>query len=384
MFTLAFAAYALALGVARSLATPLSIRHSTSDLATWRGATASAVGTVLTAAGAGGLLCLVAAAAAGSGLSSMLLVLALSLPGLLIQDVWRVAFVAARRPRAAFANDLAWGLAMFPAMAALAGAGVEDAEWYALVWGGSATLAAAVGALQARVLPRLRPPLAWWRRHRELVARYVVEFLAITGTAQLVLFGIGAAAGLAALGGVRAGMVLLGPLNILLFGAGLAALPELARLVRTAPRRLVAATLLLAGVLVAAAAGLGTTLLLLPESVGRSLVGEVWAPAREVLLPLTIHVAAVGTSVAAGTGLRAVADARSSLRAAISASPAILAGAVGGAAVAGAEGAAWGLACGQVTSACIWWRFLLRSVRRPRPEPGAEVSYATPPADRLG
>ena len=88
------------------------------------------------------------------------------------------------------------------------------------------------------------------------------------GASQLVLFGIGAVAGLTAVGAIRAAIILLGPTTVLLLGANLGAVPQLAKLVRTSPHRLVPATALLASTLVAATLVWAVVLLLIPEELG--------------------------------------------------------------------------------------------------------------------
>jgi O-antigen/teichoic acid export membrane protein len=122
-------------------------------------------------------------------------------------------------------------------------------------------------------------------------------------------------------------------------------------------------------------------LLLLPESLGVQLLGVSWQPASELLLPVTITVAGNGFWVGALIGLRALGAASRSLRAQGFSSAVYLVGALGGAAVAGVAGAAWGSAAATLIAACVWWWQLDRGLREfPSPgEPGARVDTARLP-----
>ena len=83
------------------------------------------------------------------------LALGLTLPGLLLQDSWRYSFFALGRGSQAFLNDTVWAVALLPALVLLRGTGHADVFWFVFAWGAAAAVAAAVGPLQARVMPRL-------------------------------------------------------------------------------------------------------------------------------------------------------------------------------------------------------------------------------------
>ncbi len=106
-------------------------------------------------------------------------------------------------------------------------------------WAASGCLATGVGIWQLRVGPS-SPADAWrWlKRQRDLAPRFFTEFAVSIGAANLTFFAIGALAGLAALGQVRAGQIALGPLNVLFAGVGLVTVPESVRLLHESPRRL--------------------------------------------------------------------------------------------------------------------------------------------------
>ena len=72
--------------------------------------------------------------------------------------------------------------------------------------------------VQARTLPRPLRGLEWLRDHHELSVRYLIENVSISGASQLRSFVVGAVAGLAAVGYVRASEILMGPFLVVLMG----------------------------------------------------------------------------------------------------------------------------------------------------------------------
>src|SRR5262249_22982583 len=153
------------------------------------------------------------------------LALGLTLPALLLQDSWRFAFFARGRGSQAFLNDMAWAVALFPALVLLRTTGHATVFWFVFAWGAAAAVGGAVGPLQARVMPRLSGVREWLSRQRDLGPRYLLEGTAASGASQLRNYGIGLLLGLAAVGYVQAANTLMGPYQVVLYGMGLVALP---------------------------------------------------------------------------------------------------------------------------------------------------------------
>ena len=358
IFSLVFATYLLALGISRSLnSDPLLVRYSAADPVSWRQGTAMAGGGALGFGVIAGVASAVAGAVVGGLLGSALLVLAVSLPGLLLQDAWRFAFIAAGRSFHAFLNDLVWAVVLIPTLVLLVVAGHSSVIEFQLAWGGAAGVAALVGIAQAGLRPWPANPLAWWRRHRDLNARYLAEFLAIGGASQLTSYGVNAVAGLAAVGALRAGEILMGPIHVLFMGGNVVAVAEGARIGRSSPSGLARMSILVSGAMSAAAAVWGLVLVMLPDSVGTRLLGPTWYAAATVVVPYVLLT----------IGLTASAGPQSGLRARLVASPLLLAGAIVGAALGGAVGAAWGMAAGNWIGAVVWWWQLRLAVAEHRP-----------------
>ena len=173
-FAFAYVTYGFALNASRGLATdPLLVRFSGTDLPTWRRAVAKCTGTATIVGLAAGACVLVAAALLSGTARLAFLALGLTLPGLLLQDSWRYSFFALGRGSQAFLNDTIWAVALLPALVLLRKTGHANVFWFVFAWGATAAVAAAVGPLQARVMPRLSGAWEWVSRHRDLGPRYL-------------------------------------------------------------------------------------------------------------------------------------------------------------------------------------------------------------------
>jgi O-antigen/teichoic acid export membrane protein len=185
VFSLAYVTYSFALNASRGLATdPLMVRFSTTNPAVWRRAAARCTGTATVVGFVTGAFAIVAAELMGGTAGSGFLALGLTLPGLLLQDSWRYSFFALGRGHLALFNDLVWGVTLVPALILLRRTGHADVFWFILAWGATAGIAAAIGPLQAHVLPKLPGISEWLWTHRDLGTRYLVEGAASTVAAQ--------------------------------------------------------------------------------------------------------------------------------------------------------------------------------------------------------
>ncbi|MGW7088283.1 hypothetical protein ACWGH2_32945 [Streptomyces sp. NPDC054871] len=372
VFSLAWLTYGVVLNVARGLATdPLVVRFSGVPEASWRAAAARSSGTALGVGAAIGAACLVVGLAVGGRVGPAFACLGVVLPGLLLQDAWRYAFFAAGAGRKAFVNDLVWGVALVPAMVVAAHVGSVAA--FVLAWGASAAVAAGYGCLQSGIRPRVTRARGWLREHRDLGYRYLVENVSLSGASQLRAYGLGAIVGVGAVGAIRGAELLLGPFLAVLMGLSLVTVAEAARVLRQAPHRLGRFCLLLGGGQAAAALLWGVALLLVPDRAGEFVLGDVWSSASELIMPAALGVAGAGLGTGAAAGLRALAAARRSLRSQLFASACYVGGGLGGAAVAGTVGSAWGVAAATVCASAVWWLQLRSALRERHRNPIPEV-----------
>jgi O-antigen/teichoic acid export membrane protein len=379
-FSLVFAAYAIALNVPRALASePMTVRYSGADEPGWRRAAASSTGTAVAIGVVLGVACLGVGAIGGGAFGSGLLALAISMPGLLLQDTWRLAFFAQGRARRAFVNDLAWTLFMIPAVGLVVLTGATSVFNLTLAWGLSATAAALIGVVQARLLPRPLRTLTWLREQWDLAPKFLGEFLVLAGGSQLSSFLIGAIAGLAAVGAIRGAQILLGPAYVLTIGTLLVGLPEAVRLFHESRERLRQAVIVVSAGLGLATLAWGAVMFFLPQAWGVALLGDTWTNAHRVLIPASISYATLGGGMGAAIGLRAMAAATESLRARTLSTVVQIVGGVVGAWSGGMLGAAWGLAAGGAIGAALYWITFRRAMarhERGRTDEEAETSTA--------
>ena len=357
-FSLAYVTYSFALTASRGLATdPLLVRFSSTHLVTWRRAVAHCTGTALVTGLLTGACALVAAAVLGGAPGLAFLALGLVLPGLLLQDSWRYSFFALGRGSQAFINDTIWTLTLVPPLLFLRITHHNTVFWFIIAWGAAATVAACVGPLQARVLPRPPNVWTWVSEHRDLGFRYLAENASNSGAGQLRIYGVGAIAGLATVGYVQAAGLLMGPFLVIFLGISLVTVPEATRVLRHSPRHLrLYCVLVGAGMAVLALVWGGALLIALPRGLGELLLGkQLWRPASRLVVPFTISVMGACVIAGATAGLHALGAARRSLRAMVLSSAVYLGCGLVGAYLGGATGTVLGVALATWVGALLWW-----------------------------
>ncbi|MGH7513960.1 MAG: hypothetical protein ACREOQ_13685 [Gemmatimonadales bacterium] len=357
-FTLAYVTYSFALTASRGLATdPFLVRFSGTDVATWRRAAAQCTGTALVTGLVAGSLALAAAAVLHGSTKLAFLALGLTLPGLMLQDSWRYSFFALGRGNKAFINDAVWTLTLVPPLLLLRIFHYNSVFWLMAAWGAAATLAACFGALQARVMPRPAHVWTWVSRHRDLGLRYLVENTSNSGAGQLRAYGLGAIAGLDAVGYVQAAALLMGPFLVIFLGMSLVTVPEATRILRQSPERLrLYCVAVGVGLATLGLAWGGALLVALPRGLGSLLLGpNLWRPASHLVVPYTFSVMGFCLIAGATAGLHALGAAKRSLRAMIISSVIYLGSTLTGAYLAGAVGTVRGAAVATWLGAVVWW-----------------------------
>jgi O-antigen/teichoic acid export membrane protein len=386
-FSLAYVTYGFVLNASRGLATdPLMVRFSGADLPAWRRAVAICTGTsMLVGLLAGACVLCVSMLLSGSARLAFL-ALGLTLPALMLQDSWRFAFFALGRGSKAFLNDTVWAAVLLPSLIILRLTGHANVFWFVFAWGASAGVGAAIGPLQARVVPKLSGALAWLSRQRDLGARYMAEGTAYSAAAQLRSSSVGLILGLGALGYLQAASTLMGPLQVLLFGMGLVALPEAARILRNSPRHMPLFCVILSTTLTLLSLAWGVALLVaLPRGLGEVLLKSLWRPSYPLVLPTTFFTMGLCANVGPGVWMHALAAAKRSLRAATITASAYLIGALVGAFTGGTLGSIRGAAIGAWIGVGAYWWQLRKAVQEsgnvPAPDgshhPAADGSQAT-------
>jgi hypothetical protein len=385
-FGLAFTTYTVTLGACRAICSePLSVRYSAVAPDDWTDGTRTSTGTAIVLGVLAGTGCVGAGFALAGALKMPLIALGACMPGLIVQDTWRSAFFCQMRGSRAFLNDFVWGVAQFTLVGAVLISDHRSTPWFVLAWGVAANVAAIAGCVQAGLLPSPLHTVRWLSRQRDLAPRYLVEFVARNAAQSGAMYSTAAFAGLAAAGALRGAQVALGPLNILNMGITAPAITEAVRLQRRSPRRMLHMVGLLGVVLVTMFTAWGVAMYFLPASIGHILLKKSWEPAHSVVLAYTAVMAASGMLTAATVGLRAMAAAKRSLRARIVTGILAVSGGTFGAATAGAEGAAIGLAAGLWLGGIQWWIQLFQAVaERERESSLAAAGEATRGSPAVG
>jgi hypothetical protein len=287
--------------------------------------------------------------------------LAVSLPFLLLQDTLRYCCSVLRLPHLALAADL---LRLGAALLLLAVQPPDaSAARLVLCWGTAAlpALAAALPAVAAHTRGAVAAPRGLLARGH-LGRRFVVEFGVGSAASQTAIVVLGLVTGPLDVGALRGAATLFGPLNVLCTSATAFGPPLLNRL-RPGTAATIRATAGLAAALVMTTAGWTLTLLALPDTVGRSLLGDTWGPAA-VLLPATgTQYAAIAAGTSALLALRVLRP-RATLPLQLVFSTTTVALLAAGYALWGVTGAAWGLCAGSACKATASW-LRVRAVGHP-------------------
>ncbi|GAA1921669.1 hypothetical protein GCM10009688_28350 [Arthrobacter gandavensis] len=354
-YALTFSAYCLVLGVGRAVASePFAVRYSAVKSEQSQAAAAAAAGTALLLGAAGSVFALAACALLPEEYRGLAAALAIILPGVILQDAWRLLFFARGEGRAAFANDLVWAVLLVPAFAVDFLDGDVSAASLFLAWGCAGAVAAVFGAIQFGALPSAAASRDWLKDNKALWPRYVCEGLAINGSQQIYMFVLAGITGLASVGALRLVLVVLGPVNVLVQGIGAVAVPEAARAL-TVGRAKLRRTAAVFSVLVATgAAAWGLVVFILPEQWIAAVAGPGWSAATALALPLVLVQVLNGARTGPIAALRAMGEARRSMWTRIAVSLLNILLAVGGALAAGITGAAWGLALAAFLNLCLW------------------------------
>ena len=360
-FTLAYVTYGFAINASRGLSIePLLIRFSGTSLTEWRRATAGATGTALVVGIAAGACALAAGPLIGGTTGTAFVALGLTLPGLMLQDAWRYSFFALGRGYHAFVNDTTWAAIQIPALVLLKMSGHASVFWFVLAWGLAATVSAAIGSLQSGVTPNFWRAWDWLKTHRDLGPRYLAENTGGNASDTLRGYTTSWILGLAAVGYVQAAAgVLMGPFRILYFGIGMITLPEAARILRRAPRRLPHFCVLVSiGLTLLAIAWTAVLLVGLPRGLGHLMLGNIWRPTYPLVLPAGLSIMAMCAITGSSVGLHALGAARRSLRATLLTSVFVIALSLSGALAAGMVAMMYCAAAGSwLAAAMFWWEF---------------------------
>lgn len=356
----AFGAFALALSVwatvwvlARSvIAEPFIIRTAAFSEDVWRVEAAHAVGVILAAGTATGLgIAVVALVLTEGSLRPTLLALAPFIPALLLQDFWRVAAFSRDRGELAFVNDLGWAATQVGALALLWALYAFTAPTAMAAWALGGLAGVLIGFRQFRLRPHLSGSSGPWVREMLRLGGWLAVGRGIQAVGlNLVFVLVGAVAGLAALGELRAVYTLFTPLWTLNRAIQL---PALARMSAAGPAALTRIVCSYALLLSLVAGGFAAAVVLGGSQLLMAVFGETFSHGPTLLAPvaLTFMLSGLSSSAALALGaLRAVrwlalVESVSSLLRVVLTLVLL--------ARHGIEGAAWAMAVHSVVHACL-------------------------------
>jgi hypothetical protein len=358
-YAIAFTLYLLLIGAMRALVSrPLAVRFSNCAPVEYRDVAGAAVGGALTLGAAAGMLLVLLGACLGDDIGGSMIVLGFFLPALLAQDAWRAVFIADGRPASAALNDFAWATVQLGVVGWMLHAGVDTAPPLIAGWASAATIAALIGTAQMRVCPRPVRGVRWLAKQADLSRFYLPEFLIVVGSFQVTLLVVGAVGRLEDVGSLRAALVLLGPLGIVGYSAMAFAIPELSR--RELDRhRTVRVAIAISSVLTLVSVLWSAALLALPARVGTQLLGDSWREARVVLPGMVVWQLGTVAACGAAAAITARGWARASFRISAMLGPGFVLFGLLGVQLAGAGGAAVGLAIAQWTVVPFFWARLV-------------------------
>lgn len=362
-YSVAMVIFVVVLGFCRALCLEALLVRPGDDAETAARSGSSAVASAIWVGVLAGTAVAAAALALGGDLRASLLVVAVATPVVLIQDALRYMSFSVGRPKDALLSDVAWVVLMALGYVLIISMDLESPASLVAVWMVAGSLAGLGHLFVMQMVPPLRSGLRWVFSQRDLSLPYALNFISGQGAGYMSALFLAAAAGVQAAGALRGALTLFGPANTLFAGAYVVLVPEGRRLVARSPdafRRLC----VMAGATLGALAVATTVLLtVMPDELGRAVLGSTWPSARE-LVP-RLGVAAIGSAVLSGAlvGLSALAQAGRILRTRLLTLPTTLGLPVLGASVAGAKGLATGLIVSVWITVFAYWHVLTTSLR---------------------
>ena len=343
-FGVAFSVYALVTGLTRS-----AVAESVLTLRSWKSVFERSGRDVSSIATAAGLLVV----CVGVVLDLRYLVaLGFALPGLALYDYLKVIDMAVGRPKFAMAQECLWILSV---VLLIGLANVISVSPF-MVFVGWSVAGAAVGIAHALVAGvGVRPGWGANRSEARIAAGFGTDYLVSSGMAQLTPSILAIVVGNAVVGSLRGAATLLGPIALVAATARSLLIPYLVaaqHLDAQAQMRRAGRTTWL---LVAAVFPFTIAVAVIPDGVGRMLLGSNWAFAEPLMPALAIELLFAMAGSVPFAGHRASRASGRTLRIRLGLAPVRLGGVVVASIHFGAEGAAYSMAGIAIIGFVIWW-----------------------------
>ena len=232
-----------------------------------------------------------------------------------------------------------------------------------LAWGGAAAVAALVGVAQAGVWPAPERAREWVSGHRDISGFITLEFVMVQGAQQASFLAVGALSSLATVGALRGAQVLLGPTTVLAVGIVSFAIPELSRRKDMSAAVRLKAAYALSAVVMTAGICWGLLFVVLPDTIGESVLGDTWPMVKDILLLTIVQQAGAAATVGPSCVMYSLGRTKLSFRGNLLLSPQLLLWPLTGVLVGGVTGAVVGYVVCFWAGVPVWFYLLRRSVR---------------------
>ena len=295
--------------------------------------------------------------------SPFIMLLALIIPGLTLLDFSRTILVSIGNAGLAVTQDAAWMTATIIGSAATM-IGEVNVYFVFAWWGITGSIVGCMTiARMGRTLPRHQPS------HTRAILfnpLYTLDYLAGSGSAQLAINFLAAATAASVVGAIRGAATLLSPVNLVASAARPLLIAAISRGRRTGTTQ-VRTSVQFAVLLVVATAPIVIVAALVPDQIGRNLLGATWATAEEVVLPLGLEALLGLVTGVAFAGHRAFEAGSNILAVRICLAIMRISAVVCAGSIWGVVGAAWAMPIVSGFGSIVWWGSYLRLVRRSRP-----------------
>lgn len=360
-FSLLILVYAFVLGFVYALVSMRVVVHPDDADHRPREVLGSAVvlglGSGLTCALVGGLLML-----AGWSIGPAILVLGLTLPALTMQDVGRWVAIARSRPAGAIVLDTTWLVLLLAAFVVLEATHQNGLTALTAAWTCSGALAALWVPITYGVFRPKEISLRWLRERWDASWRLLVGNVTATGSALVGGVLIAMVSSAVAVAAVRGAILLGRPTSAVQMAVASSAAADIARerpdnhgLIRYQRRTMSVSTAVAVVNLV--------VLLLVPDAVGRAVLGNVWPILSPLVLPISLWLIAAAAQSGVAPALIGRHEFHIAMVVQVVGGVLSVGTVVAGAIVDGAQGAVWGLFAGQVVTSTCWWIGLLWHLR---------------------
>lgn len=278
------------------------------------------------------------------------------------QDCVRYLGFAELRPMRAMIADTIWCVVQFSGYAVLIATGAATLVSLMLVWGLGALCSLAYQVNCYRARPSFGDAASWIVERRDLSPRFLMEYFTMAGVQQGSIFILGIAAGLDQVGGYRAAQVILGPVNVIAFGAAVVVLPLAAQRAHALRPDVMKFSLVVSLSLAAITVTYVGMSLLVPDVLGELALGQSWSLGASLVVLVGATIAINNLSYGATSMIRGMHQARASLLMRVAFAPITITAAALGAVHGGAKGMA-GVLVATCALQCVgWWLLLNRLV----------------------